>query len=172
MAVALGWLAISRNGGNAPKVTLDERTGAYRGVRFGTSADAVIRMFGEPARTPGFAPAGQSPPDVGVPQSIPGPGELLKYDDVAFLTGPRGVYALIVADVGATTQRGVSVGHRMDEGRGEYGLECIDVAGGESPLGQEFYPSCRADLEGGVRIWFGHDPIRSITLLSISHTTR
>jgi hypothetical protein len=163
-----GWFVVTRNDGDAANVAVDERTGAYRGVRFGSSEEDVIRVFGEPVREDGFAPAGESPAEVGVPQSIPGPGELLRYENVAFLvTGERRVYAVMVTEEGVTTKRGVSIGDSIDDARGRYRLVCRKVAGGESLLGgQEYYPSCAATLEGGVRIWFGRDPIRSVTLLS------
>jgi hypothetical protein len=166
------WFAVSTRGADNAKVTIDERDGAYRGVRFGTSERGVIRAFGEPNRDPGFAPAGENPSQVGVPELIPaiGPGGLLKYKGVGFLATPGGgVYAFIVTEAGATTRRGVSIGDRMDLARSKYQLECSDVAGGESLLGgQELYPSCSARLGRGVRIWFGRDPIRSITLVSVS----
>lgn len=61
----------------------------------------------------------------------------------------------------------MSIGDRMDVARSKYRLECREVAGGESLLGrEEFYPSCSARLSSGTRIWFGRDPIRSITLVS------
>ena len=130
----------------------------------------MIRALGKPDRTPGFVPAGESPSEVGVPEFIPakGPGGLLKYEGVGFLATPEGrVYAFIVTDAGATTMRGVSIGDRMDVARSKYRLECRDVAGGESLLGrEESYPSCGARLSSGIRIWFGRDPIRSITLVS------
>jgi hypothetical protein len=130
-------------------------------------------VLGEPGRDPGFAPAGENPSEVGVPESIPaiGPGGLLKYQGVGFLSTPGGgVYAFIVTQAGATTTRGVSVGDRLDVARDKYRLECGRVAGGESLLGgQVYYPSCSARLAPGVRIWFGRDPIRSITLVSVSH---
>jgi hypothetical protein len=163
------WLAVSGDGGDPTKVPIDERTGAYRGVRFGSSEQEVIRVFGEPVREDGFAPAGELPAEVGVPQSLPGPGVLLRYENVAFLVSTgSGVYAAIVTEEGATTARGVSIGDSLEDARGKYRLKCTRVAGGESLLGeQEFYPSCVAVLEGGVRIWFGRDPVRSFTLLSI-----
>ena len=167
------WFAVAKDGAETATVTIDERTGAYRSIRFGTSERDVIRALGKPDREPGFAPAGESPSEVGVPERIPaiGPGGLLKYDGVGFLGTPRGgVYAFIVTQAGATTNRGVSIGDRMDVARGKYQLECSEVAGGESLLGrQEFYPSCGARLRNGFRIWFGRDPIRSITLVSASH---
>jgi len=169
--VAVGaWFAVATDGADTATVMIDERTGSYRGIRFGTAERDVIRALGTPDRTPGFAPAGENPSEVGVPEFIPakGPGGLLKYEGVGFLGTPDdGVYAFIVTDAGATTRRGVSIGDRMDVARSKYKLACRDVAGGESLFGgHEFYPSCSGRLNGGTRIWFGRDPIRSITLLS------
>ena len=164
------WFAVATDGADTATATIDERTGAYRGIRFGTAERDVIRALGKPDHTPGFVPAGENPSQVGVPERIPaiGPGGLLKYDGVGFLGTPEGgVYAFIVTDTGATTRRGVSIGDRMDVARSKYRLECREVAGGESLLGrEEFYPSCSARLSSGTRIWFGRDPIRSITLVS------
>jgi hypothetical protein len=150
-------------------VTIDERVGEYRSVRFGSSEREVIRVFGEPNRESGFAPVGRSPAEIGVPQSIKTPGGpplLLKYEHVAFLITPgTGVYAMIVTEAGTTTTRGVAIGDKMEDARRRYSLRCLDVAGGESLLdGQEFYSSCGANI-GRARIWFGRDPIKSITLV-------
>ena len=149
---------------------VDDERGAYRGVRIGDGVDEVANALGEPERSPGFAPAGESPADAGVPQTLPGPGTVLKYEDVSLLAGQQGVYALMVTERGARTKRGVAIGDSMADARRAYELKCIDVAGGESLLGeQEFSPSCRASV-GRLRIWFGRDPIRSITLLSPAHS--
>jgi hypothetical protein len=168
--VALGAaLAIAREGDTRAAAPIDEARGTYRGVRVGDSAASVRRLLGEPvSREDGFAPAGQSPAEVGVPESIPAPGtyRLLKYDDVAFLASPAGVYAFIVTQGGAGTTRGVAIGDRMVEARDAYRTRCKDVAGGESLLGgQEFYPSCGARV-GPHYVWFGRDPIRSITIVA------
>jgi hypothetical protein len=94
---------------------------------------------------------------------------VLRYDDAAFLVADQGVYALIVGREGAHTLRGVAIGDDLDEAREAYDLRCVDVAGGESLVGGvETYPSCSATIGGRIRIWFGRDPIRSITLLSLS----
>ena len=170
--VALALAGCAGGGGDEPAAgpLVDERTGSYRGVTMGDSESEVRAALGEPAGGDGFAPAGESPADVGVPQFIPARGgmpTLLKYDDVSFLVGPGGVYAFIVAAEGAHTRRGVAIGDDLDAARKRYELRCIDVAGGESlGGGQEYYPSCRATV-GGIRVWFGRDPIRSITLLSL-----
>jgi hypothetical protein len=167
------WFAVATDGADTATATIDERAGAYRGVRFGASERDVIRALGKPDRDPGFAPAGENPSEVGVPESIPavGPGGLLKYKGIGFLGPPQGgVYAFMVTQAGATTSRGVSIGDRMDVARSKYRLECREVAGGESLFGrQEFYLSCGARLRNGFRIWFGRDPIRSITLVSALH---
>jgi len=143
----------------------------------GDSPDRVRRVFGEPSNGPGFAPADSSPAEIGVPQTIPVPPgtrfppDLLKYDNVAFIVGPSGVYAFIVTEDGAATTRGVAIGDSIEKARTAYPVRCIEVAGGESLLGgEEFYPSCGATLDR-LRVWFGRDPIRSITLVSSAHAS-
>ena len=175
VAVAVGaaaiWLSLDDDGGAATTVPINELTGAYRGVRFGASEEDVVRIFGKPDRSDGVAPAGTTPADVGVPQSLPGYAQLLKYEDVVFLVGSaRGVYAFLTTEHGATTSRGVSIGDDMDAAHERYRLRCRGVAGGESLVGgEEFYPSCEARVGESVRMWFGRDTIRSITVLSTWH---
>ncbi len=170
-AAVLVTVALARTftDGGSGDALIDERVGAYGGVGVGDSSVEVRRVFGEPSEdAQGFSPAGESPAEVGVPQQLPGPGALLKYDDVAFLVGQKGVYAFIVSEDGARTRRGVAIGSDLEHARNAYRLDCIDVAGGESLFGgQEFYPSCRATLEDSLRMWFGRDPVRSITILSM-----
>lgn len=171
VGAAGAWLVLVRDEADSAAVLIDEQAGAYRGVRLGTSERRVIRAFGQPERSPGFAPAGESPSRARVPASLPANpnrGGLLKFRGVAFLGSPEsGVYAFIVTQRGATTTRGVAIGDSLDVARSRYDLRCTDVAGGESLLGgEEFYPSCRARLGRGIHIWFGGDPIRSITLVS------
>jgi hypothetical protein len=162
-------------GGVETFTLVDERTGSYRGVAMGDSLLEVRRLLGQGEGGSGFAPAGMLPAEAGVPQLIPAPGRrkpgLLKYEDVAFLVGPSGVYAFIVTDDSAQTARGVAIGDELDEARATYDLRCIDVAGGESPFGGvSTYPSCSTTIGGRIRIWFGQDPVRSITLLSLAHS--
>jgi hypothetical protein len=170
--VSVALWSTRRNDGGTP-ILVDESTGSYRGVVMGDDSSDVRRRLGSFEEGPGFAPAGDLPAEVGVPQSIPGPGRILKYDDVAFLVGPRGVYAFIVTADGAETTRGVQIGDDLDAARRAYDLHCVDVAGGESLLGgQEFYPSCRTTIGRRTYVWFGRDPIRSITVLSLRHQRR
>jgi hypothetical protein len=176
-AVAGGaWLALREDGASTSAGVVNDRRGAYGGVGMGYSSEDVRRVFGEPSSDdPGFAPAGKHPAEVGVPQTIPGRGTaaspVLKYEGVAFLLDTVGVYAFIVGQDGAETTRGVAIGDRMEDARRSYpALRCTDVAGGERLFGgQEFYPSCTTRLRRGLQIWFGRDPIKSITLVQ---TTR
>jgi hypothetical protein len=162
---------VSREGGPL----IDERRGAYRGIEMGDSEAEVRRIFGNPESRAGFAPSDHLPAEVGVPQSLPVLGATvphpLRYDDAAFLVAEEyGVYALIIDEEGARTLRGVGIGDDLDEAKQAYHLRCIDVAGGESPAGDvATYPSCSATIGRKMRIWFGRDPIRSITLLSLAH---
>jgi hypothetical protein len=176
--LALGFVVFGTGsevpGGVETFTLVDERTGSYRGVAMGDSIEEVRHVLGQAAGGSGFAPAGMLPTDTGVPQSIPAPGRLqpalLKYEDVALLVGPRGVYAFIVTEDGAQTARGVAIGDELDRAREVYDLRCIDVAAGESPFGGvSTYPSCSTTIAGRVRIWFGKDPITSITLMSLRH---
>ena len=150
---------------------VDDRSGAYRGVRVGDKERRVIRLFGKPEGGDGVAPAGQTPAEAGVPTFLPGPADLLKYEDVVFLLYDRRVYAFMVTEKGARTTRRVAIGDELDAARRAYRLSCTRVAGGESPFsGQEFYPSCRTTVsKRGLRMWFGRDPIRSVTIVSLRH---
>ena len=150
---------------------VDELDGAYRGVTMGDSIAEVRRVFGQPQDGQGFAPADMLPSEAGVPQSIPapfGPPTLLRYPDVAFLVGESGVYAFIVTEDDARSRRGVAIGDGLDDARSAYQLRCGEVAAGETASGVATYPSCSTTVEGRTRVWFGKDPIRSITLLSLT----
>jgi hypothetical protein len=173
-AIALAGCGLGGGGESAPGPLVDERAGEYRGVAMGHSIDDVRRLLGPDKGGSGFGPAGMLPAEAGVPQAIPAPGslkpDLLRYQDVAFLIGPRGVYAFIVTEDGARTRREVAIGDDLDDAHDKYDLRCIDVAAGESPLGGvTTYPSCSTTLGGRTRVWVGRDPIRSITLLSLRH---
>jgi hypothetical protein len=149
---------------------IDDVRGAYSGVAMGDSRAGALRILGDPSGEQGFAPAGALPAEVGVPQSLPGPGEVLSYEDVALLVGSKGVYAIMVTKPGAATTRGVAIGDGIKEAQAAYSTRCMKVAGGESLLGgQELYPSCGARV-GSMYVWFGRDPIRSITLVSRRHS--
>ncbi len=154
---------------------LDDRRGAFRGVRLGDSERRVVRFFGRPTRGHSLAPLGMSPAEAGVPLSIPsGPASALKYRDVVFLTdvvGDHRAFVLMVTENGVRTTRGIAIGDSMSKARRAYRLKCVTVVGDALPDGTfDRYPSCRTTLrKTRLRIWFGRDPIRSITILSLAH---
>jgi hypothetical protein len=94
---------------------------------------------------------------------------VLRYEGVAFLVGPRGVFAFVVTEEGARTKRGVGIGDPLGRARQVYSAGC-----GEQPYGEALFGAatptlrwCRATIDDGLRIWFGRDPIRSLTLARV-----
>jgi hypothetical protein len=67
---------------------------------------------------------------------------------------------------GAETRAGVGVGDDLERVRERYRrVSCGESVAGESLLGGDtpMYPWCRA-IVGNVRVFFGENPIESITL--------
>lgn len=158
------------------RAVVNETAGAYRGVRLGDSEDDVRRVFGEPGAGEGFFPLGESFGEIGGAPTVRnwpprwrGRPIVLRYEDVAFLVGPRGVFAVVVTEDGATTRRGVRIGDALARARLVYGASCGVQPYGEALFGQRT-PSCRwcrATIRNRIRIWFGRDPIRSITVARV-----
>jgi hypothetical protein len=91
---------------------VDETAGAFRGVRMGAGEADVRRVFGEPGDGEGFFPLGESFGEIGGapgvrnwPHDWRGRPTVLRYEGVAFLVGPRGVFAFVVTEEGARTKR-------------------------------------------------------------------
>lgn len=154
-----------------PPVRVDERRGVLRGVELGASTDDVRARLGEPTdRSQGFFPHGRSytgPPAIPTPPSDRGAPASLHYDDTAYLVSPtRGVYSMATLRRGARTRAGVGVGDDLELVRERYDrVDCGRSPAGEAILGGQTptYPWCRA-IVGDVRVFFGGDPIESVTL--------
>lgn len=153
---------------------VDERAGALNGVRFGDSEAQVRARLGEPSDTDsGVFPAGADytgPPSIPSPQSDQRPPRrpaALHYDDAAYVVSPTaGVFAMASLAEGARTRAGVGVGDDLALVRDRYDrVTCGDAVVGEAPFGGEtpMYAWCRAYV-GDIRVFFGADPIHSITL--------
>lgn len=164
----------ARDDGAKEVVVADEHAGVLRDVRFGDTAAEVRARLGEPADTEdGFFPAGTDytgPPAIPSPRSDQGtrtPPETVHYDEAAFLVSPTvGVYSMAVLAEGARTRAGVGVGDPLARVRAAYErVSCGEAVAGEALFGGETpkYPWCRA-IVGDVRVFFGADPIESITL--------
>jgi hypothetical protein len=149
---------------------IDEIRGTYRGVGFGDSGAEVRRVFGAqrdagdgpltPLGAGSFTEAGgamviRNPRRMGDP-------ELLRYRDVSFLLMDDRVFALMITGAGAATQEGLAIGHDLDAADERYeGLNCEDAEVGN--FGEAF-PFWAGPLAAQRHIWFGQDPIRSITI--------
>jgi len=75
---------------------------------------------------------------------------------------------MAILERGARTRTGVGVGDELDRVRERYErVECGEAVAGEPLFSGEppTYSWCRA-LVGGTRVFFGGDPIESITVTS------
>lgn len=121
----------------------------------------------------GFFPEGADytgPPAIPSPETDQGsriPPSELHYDGTAYLVSPTvGIFSMATLEQGARTRAGVRVGDDLELVRDRYDrTECGEAVAGEPLLGGETptYPWCRA-IVTGTRIFFGEDPIESITL--------
>lgn len=161
---------------------LDERAGTYAGVGVGSTLDELQAKLGEPEDTRGgYAPAGKLPSEVGVPIAVPYPRPgprprtippVYRYDELAFLVFEDRVFSFMVTAEEAETTRGVGVGDSLEEARAAFPrVQCGEAIAGEAILPfQETptYPYCRGVLAPKRFIWFGDDPIESITITDYS----
>lgn len=172
-------LALTLGGGHdrAPRVLVDERNGVLHGVRFGASEREVRDRRGEPSDDrEGYFPEGArytGPPAIPSPQvdqTAPrGAPTALHYGQTAYLVSPTvGVFSMTSLEHGARTGTGIGVGDDLRLVRARYDrVACGKATAGEPMFGGEppSYPWCRA-IVGDIRVFFGEDPIKSITLTS------
>lgn len=168
-------LAVGCGGADRPPV-VDERGGVLHGVRFGDGEREVRARLGEPTDdAEGFFPDGAdytgppaipSPPTDQRPPRAPLP---LHYRDTAYLVSPSlGVFSMATLEDGARTRGGVAVGDDLELVRERYErVDCGESVAGEPLFGGDspMYSWCRA-IVGDIRVFFGGDPIESITLTS------
>ena len=156
---------------------IDEHRLSYRGVAMGATIAEIRRVFGEPGGGEGFFPLGESFGEIGGapavanwPRGSRADPTVLRYHGVAFLVGPEGLFAFVVTERGARTRAGVAVGDPLAKAIRAYGLGCVDQPYGEPLFGGETstFRTCRGTVDRRIRIWFGRDPIRSITLARVA----
>ena len=168
LAAALVVAALAGCGGSdKPAAAVHENAGTLGGVHFGETAPQVRDRLGNPSDSAeGFFPKGAvytGPP--GIPSPDQGAGAKpapLHYGDSAYLVSPTvGVYAMATLAKGSRTDSGVAVGDPLAKVATSYKhIDCGQVPRGEAPA----YDWCRGTLPH-VRVFFGGDPIRSITLI-------
>ena len=174
-AVVLGLVVAPGEDEKRAPVLVDERRGILHGVRFGDSEAEVRELLGTPTDdAPGVFPEGEDftgPPSIPSPRSDQRPPLMptpLHYGDTAYLVSPTvGVFSMATLESGARTRVGVGIGDRLERVRERYErVDCGESVAGEAPFGETpMYPWCRA-IVGDVRVFFGEDPIESITLTS------
>jgi hypothetical protein len=160
-------LVLALRGEGAPPVLVDERHGVLHGVRFGDSEGGVqARLGGETDDRGGVFPEGAKytgPISIPSPDRAP-PSELHDHDTSYLVSGTVGVFSMSTLEHGARTRAGVGVGDELVRLRYDR-TECGEAVAGEPLFGGDprTYPWCRA-IAGGTRVFFGGDPIESITL--------
>jgi hypothetical protein len=157
-----------------PSGRIDLTRGTYRGIGIGSSAAEVQTRLGRGESAPNgpASPLGDDFSEVGGALSIPLPHggrvttrDILRYDGVAFYVADDVVYGIIVTADRARTWRGLAIGDSLDEASRAYGLHCGEVSGGGE---YREYPYCAGKLKPRRFVWFGEDPIRSITVSETS----
>ena len=163
VCVAAGFIA-GCGGEPANTLAIDENAGRVDHVSLGDPRAKVIATLGKPGEAGshgGFLPLGEYFEEIGGPPiiSVPGPGEVLRYHHIAVLLESGRVYSIIVSG-DAHTKAGPGIGDSLADVRKAFIHGECSTLGAES--GGEI-PYCSFPV-GAVRIDFGRDPVKSITL--------
>jgi len=165
--LALIALAVSGCGDGAKPTFVNTLRGTYRGVGIGDTTAAVQRIFGHEVlsgHAESIAPRKDDFVDIGGPTVVAGGcGTALRYAHVTFLVCGGHVNGFIVAQRGARTERGVAIGDDTDRARARYPrLTC-----GQAPFEGGSYPYCGGRIAKHRWLWFGRNPVRSITVAAV-----
>jgi hypothetical protein len=157
----------------SPPTVVDERAGTVDGVGLGDGRDAIRRALGPgtEGRMIPTVPREIEFEKLGLPWTLdPVPGvrrtEVLtiRRNGVSLLVAPRvGAYAVFVWRPGARTTEGIAVGDALDAARTRY--DDLRCAARNRDSEYASYPYCTGRV-GDNYLWFGQDPIRSISVAS------
>jgi hypothetical protein len=152
----------------SPPVLVDPVAGVADSVRLGdTRAGAVAKLGPAPPWNgdQSVEPLEEDWDEIGAPStmSLSRP-YVLRYPHTTVELDDGRVVAIVTAERNARTPVGVRVGDALEEARRAYpALRCWDAPAGG---GQGTYPVCSGRLRPGRWLWFGEDPIRSISIAS------
>jgi len=164
--------------GSADGLVIDARRGTVDGVGLGDDLNAVENRFGPGQRGRGtnvsVTPLGAEIAELGLPWIVEPPPYarrlsvdrfvVLRYREMVFDAIERGggVFNFSVSARGARTTEGVGIGEPLSSVDERYrGVRC-DVRNQGTEYGE--YPYCTLRLGPNRHLWFGQDPIRSITV--------
>jgi hypothetical protein len=138
---------------------------SFRGIAFGESRELVLRQLGPKRESGGtIAPIGERFEEIGAPPFIDTPGvthEVLRYPATTVLLTENGVYGFVITADDAETFAGVGIGDNLDLAEDRYNdLECGIARSGR----YRTFPYCGGMVSARRWIWFGGDPIHSITV--------
>lgn len=181
-AIALAGAGCGDEDGSAsPQLnTVDERAGLIAGVGIGSSKREVARALGPylmPAQAYPSEPAdaGDDGSTAGPWSVVTGPHHLgpggkrgeqvtLRYPGAAFFVLRDRVFGFLVSAERAMTQGGVHVGDRLQKVLDRYPrFRCEGASRSDTSAIQE--PACSGFVRGGRWVYFGGDPIQSITVM-------
>ena len=174
-AVALAWLPVGGEASAAPEpspTTVDVRRGSVAGGTLGSSRGELEATFGPPldqGRMLPNTPDGVSVEEIGLPWTLgPLPGVnmaktfTMRYRGMTVDLAPsKGAYVFYVWRPRARTRGGVQIGDSLESVASRHpSLRC-----GVRNQNSEYvsYPYCKGRI-GRTHVWFGQDPVRSITI--------
>jgi len=169
-----------------PSLKTDELRGTFDGVGIGDDKAAVRRRFGDFDRFPQAYPI--EPLEIkddggsggsGSPWSVVtgphhlGPGGLggeqvtLRYRGASFFVRDDRVFGFLVTDPRGQTRGGVGIGDDLSEARDQYpNFDCEEESQGDTTAVRK--AACSGQVPGGRYLYFGGDPIESITVMERS----
>lgn len=153
----------------AEPVLVDPVSGTAQGVALGaTKAEVEAKLGNAPPWNDdeSVEPLEEDWQEIGAPSGMAANQtyEALRYAHTTVELEGGHVISIVTAERGATTPAGVGVGDDLDSAQQAYpSLRCYDVSGAG---GHGSYPACSGRLGPQRWLWFGEDPIRSITLAS------
>lgn len=158
---------------------IDERAGTVADIGIGSSkADVETKLgrYKRPAEAYPTAPADRSEEQTAGPWSvITGPHHLgpggkrgeqvtLRYDGAALFVFRDRVFGIMVSAGNARTSKGVQIGDRLDAARKAYPtVRCEGASSSDTSATQA--ANCSGFLRRNRWVYFGGDPIRSITIM-------
>jgi hypothetical protein len=169
LGIALLFYRDAANSEPAEPVLVDPVAGTVQGVALGDTRAQVEAKLGPAPPWNGdqsVAPLEEDWTEIGAPSAMSYSGRpyVLRYPHTSVELENGRVIAVTTAERGAVTPSGVGVGDDLGSVRQAYpSLNC-----GEAPIagGHGGYPACRGRLAQGRWLWFGEDPIRSMSLAS------